>query len=130
MLALLNDLLSDEDEWGCECHKTKMWNEHNAEHDNHGHGGNDQANGHKMRGVFKNGLRYGYFDMLCPAGGRVMGEFMVKQDGKSTVYDSDGCVYNKVFFQGKCITSEEIDAPAKAWFGDGQPFVVDPNHHH
>ena len=51
-----------------------------------------------MTGVFKNNMRFGYFDMLCPAHGRVMGEFMVKQCGKSTEYDSDGHVYNKVFF--------------------------------
>ena len=55
-----------------------------------------------MKGVFKNEVRFGYFDMFCPASGRVMGEFIVEQCGKSTCYESDGCVYNKVFVQGNC----------------------------
>ena len=69
-------------------------------------------------------------ELVCPANGEVKGEFKTKRDGKSTIYNADGKVMNQVYNEGVQISSEEVLKPADAWFGDGLPFVVDPNHHH
>ena len=73
------------------------WYEHNAEQKLHGYGRNLQSNGHKFYGIYKNSEKFGYHELLCPANGEIKGEWKTTRDGKSTVYEADGKVFNRMY---------------------------------
>ena len=72
---------------GCAVHKATVNYEHDDDCNKCGYGGYVAVNGHKLQGVFKNDVKHGYFESLCPANGQCKGEAKEgKLDGNVTVY--------------------------------------------
>ena len=76
--------------------------------------------GATLRGSFKEDKPHGYV-VITDVWGRFEGEYKKGQaEGKSTWYDNDGLVWNKVWKKDRITSRIQVMKPTDAWFGDGE----------
>ena len=76
--------------------------------------------------MFKDNMCDGLVHLTKENGEVSIGEYNKNVvDGKSTVYDSVGYIYNMTSKEGELIGIEEVTTENPAWFGNGVPLVCD-----